>query len=55
MSKCVFCSKENEGLICKHCLSKKASSAGSAIKQVGKIAVAVVPLVMTVITRGKNK
>ncbi|WP_371366391.1 hypothetical protein SRRS_07700 [Sporomusa rhizae] len=55
MSRCIFCQKENDGVICKHCLTKKGNLAGGAIKKACKIALAVAPVVMMVFTRGKGK
>lgn len=55
MSKCIFCGKEDAGVICKHCLSKKASGVGKAIKIGGKLAMQIVPVAAAVVSRGKIK
>lgn len=59
MSKCIFCSKENDGLICKHCLAKGANEAGSAIKKSADFAIKAAPVVLSVATfiatKGKKK
>lgn len=59
MSKCVFCKKENDGLICKHCLTKKASKTGKNIKDGGKIVVKAIPVLLSIVpivmTKGKFK
>lgn len=56
MSKCLICKKEEDGIICKHCLTKNAGIAGDVIKKSGKWAVAVVPsILLFVATKGKIK
>lgn len=37
MSKCKFCGKENDGFICKACLSEGASKVGRGVKKASKI------------------
>jgi hypothetical protein len=35
MSKCITCGKEDDGIICSHCLTKGASMFGKGLKKVG--------------------
>ena len=55
MSKCIFCSRENEGIICNHHMAVGLTKTGEGVKKVGKAALYVVPLVITVLTRQKPK
>lgn len=55
MSKCKICNKENEGVICKHCLAKYANKAGKFAKGACKLALSVLPVVVMIATRGKAK
>lgn len=59
MSKCIFCKKENDGPVCKHCLSKGSSKAAGTIKKGTEVAIKVVPIAFSVIafvvTRTKKK
>jgi len=59
MSKCIVCKKEGDGIVCKHCLTKNSGIAGDVIKKGGKLALAVVAVVPSVLlyvtTKGKIK
>lgn len=57
MSKCIFCKKENDGTICKHCLMKGTSKIGKAMKTSGKVAIKAIPVVISVVSlvRAKEK
>lgn len=59
MSKCIFCKKEDQGVICKHCLTKGSTKTGKVIKKGGEFAFKVAPAVLAVIpiviTKGKFK
>lgn len=54
MSKCLKCGKENEGVVCSHCLAKTTSSIGNFVKKAGALALAIVPIVTPFILN-KNK
>lgn len=55
MSKCIDCGKENDGIICSHCLAKGASQVGNGVKKVGGFLLAVVPTVITFILARRGK
>lgn len=59
MSKCIICHKEDDGVICSHCLAKGASNTGKAFKILGKSATTVVSIaaipVLFIATKGKIK
>lgn len=59
MSKCMICKKENDGVICAHCLTKGATNTGKIIKSGGKLAIKAIPVVVSiasiVMTKGKAK
>lgn len=54
MSKCIFCTNEKDGPICKHCLAKGATKANKAVKS-GKVVVTTVLSVAATITILKGK
>lgn len=55
MSKCFFCGKNDDGVICKHCLANGTSKIGSGAKKLVKVAPVVIPLVLKVIIFKKPK
>jgi hypothetical protein len=56
MSKCIACGKENDGIVCSHCLAKTASKVGNGAKKVGGFLLAVAPsLILLIATKGKGK
>lgn len=56
MSKCLACGKEDDGIVCSHCLAKTASKVGKGAKKAGGFLLAVVPTVIVLIaTKGKDK
>ncbi|WP_394870320.1 hypothetical protein [Clostridium butyricum] len=59
MSKCMFCKKENDGIVCKHCLAEGATKTGKVIKKSTDVVLKVAPIVITIIpmilTKGKFK
>ena len=56
MIKCIICGNEKEGIICRHCIAVGASKTGNVIKGVTKVAIQVVPLVISlVVLRKKSK
>ncbi|EKY28083.1 hypothetical protein [Clostridium celatum] len=59
MSKCIFCKKENDGTICKHCLTKGAAKTGNAMKTGGEVAIKAIPVVGSIVSlvmaKGKFK
>lgn len=59
MSKCIICKKEEDGVLCKHCLTKNAGIAGDVIKKGGILAVAVIAVIPTILlfvaAKGKRR
>jgi len=56
MSKCLACGKENDGIVCTHCLAKTATKVGNGAKKARGVLLAVLPTVLVLIaTRGKGK
>lgn len=52
---CIKCGRDDDGFICKHCLSKGASTMGNLMKKVGGSVLKVAPIGIFFINRVKGK
>ncbi len=49
MSRCLDCGKEDDGILCAHCLAKRASKVGNGAKKVSGLLLAAAPALITMI------
>jgi hypothetical protein len=54
MSRCLDCGKEDDGILCAHCLAKRASKVGNGAKKVRGLLLALAPTIVTMIVAKHN-